>query len=178
MPAVKVSSGGTPRRTTMYASPLRRAHRLRPTMPPLGRGSTPTAALSATSPAFRVSFGAKRLRAIPFALPRQREPRPRPTTRRRQIGERLSKKGGRVGVGRAVGAQRLDEAQEVSRADSIGRIESPVNGRGRAERGWMRARAGQFEKVLQALTCPLLSPVVSHCWRIADEPWVKLSGTA
>ena len=31
--------------------------------------------------------------------------------------------------------------------------------------------------VLQESTCPLLSPVVSHCWRIADEPWVKLSGT-
>jgi hypothetical protein len=43
-----------------------------------------------------------------------------------------------------------------------------------------RARTcpGQFEKVLQDLMSPLFKPAVSHCWRIAEEPWVKLSGTA
>ncbi len=37
---------------------------------------------------------------------------------------------------------------------------------------------GHRENVLQELTCPLLSPVVSHLARCADEPCVKLSGTA
>ena len=36
----------------------------------------------------------------------------------------------------------------------------------------------QFPKVLQDLMSPLFKPAVSHCWRWADEPWVKLSGTA
>jgi hypothetical protein len=38
--------------------------------------------------------------------------------------------------------------------------------------------AHQFENVLQSLICPLFKPVVSHFWRCAEEPWVKLSGTA
>jgi hypothetical protein len=41
-----------------------------------------------------------------------------------------------------------------------------------------RSGAGQFENVLQDLMSPLFSPAVSHCWRCAAEPWVKLSGTA
>ena len=39
-------------------------------------------------------------------------------------------------------------------------------------------RAVQFENVSQALMSPLFKPAVSHFWRCADEPWVKLSGTA
>ena len=38
--------------------------------------------------------------------------------------------------------------------------------------------APQFENVLQESISPLFRPGLSHCWRIADEPWVKLSGTA
>ncbi len=41
-----------------------------------------------------------------------------------------------------------------------------------------RRGADQFEKVLQDLMSPLFRPAVSHCWRCAAEPWVKLSGTA
>ena len=41
-----------------------------------------------------------------------------------------------------------------------------------------RTCPGQFENVLQDLMSPLFKPAVSHCWRIAEEPWVKLSGTA
>ena len=32
--------------------------------------------------------------------------------------------------------------------------------------------------VLQSSTCPLFKPIVSHFCRCAEEPWVKLSGTA
>ena len=39
-------------------------------------------------------------------------------------------------------------------------------------------RAGQFENVSQSLMSPLFKPAVSHFCRIAEEPWVKLSGTA
>jgi hypothetical protein len=41
-----------------------------------------------------------------------------------------------------------------------------------------RTRADQFENVSQDLMSPLFKPAVSHCWRCAAEPWVKLSGTA
>ena len=41
------------------------------------------------------------------------------------------------------------------------------------------AKAGAYcVKVLQESTWPLFRPVVSHIARAADEPWVKLSGTA
>ena len=36
----------------------------------------------------------------------------------------------------------------------------------------------QFENVSQELMSPLFKPAVSHFWRCAEEPWVKLSGTA
>ena len=39
-------------------------------------------------------------------------------------------------------------------------------------------RAAQFENVSQSLMSPLLRPTVSHFWRCAEDPWVKLSGTA
>jgi hypothetical protein len=40
------------------------------------------------------------------------------------------------------------------------------------------ARLDQFENVSQLLMSPLFKPAVSHFWRWAEEPWVKLSGTA
>ena len=39
-------------------------------------------------------------------------------------------------------------------------------------------RAAQFENVSQSLISPLFKPAVSHFWRCAEDPWVKLSGTA
>ena len=36
----------------------------------------------------------------------------------------------------------------------------------------------QFENVSQELMSPLFKPMVNHFWRCAEEPWVKLSGTA
>lgn len=41
-----------------------------------------------------------------------------------------------------------------------------------------RTCPGQLENVLQDLMSPLFKPAVSHCWRMMEEPWVKLSGTA
>ena len=38
--------------------------------------------------------------------------------------------------------------------------------------------AAQFENVSHELMSPLFRPAVSHFWRCAEEPWVKLSGTA
>jgi hypothetical protein len=58
--------------------------------------------------------------------------------------------------------------------------------RDRGERASSRAhvteprtgRPGQFENVSQELMSPLFKPAVSHFCRCAEEPWVKLSGTA
>ena len=41
-----------------------------------------------------------------------------------------------------------------------------------------RPKPPHFENVSQERISPLLRPAVSHCWRNAEEPWVKLSGTA
>jgi hypothetical protein len=63
-------------------------------------------------------------------------------------------------------------------------LSAEVNSRERGQKRRPRVkpltlrRAGQFENVLQDLMSPLFKPAVSHCWRCAAEPWVKLSGTA
>jgi hypothetical protein len=59
------------------------------------------------------------------------------------------------------------------KADAPGKKRLPV-----ALKRPARTCSCQFENVLQDLMSPLFKPAVSHCWRIAEEPWVKLSGTA
>ncbi len=63
-------------------------------------------------------------------------------------------------------------------------IGPPIGAMGLVKRCERRTRealscpAVQFENVSQSLMSPLLRPAVSHFWRCAEEPWVKLSGTA
>ncbi len=66
-----------------------------------------------------------------------------------------------------------DRMKLDDRADAPGKKRVPV-----ALKRPARTCPAQFENVLQDLMSPLFKPAVSHCWRMMEEPWVKLSGTA
>jgi hypothetical protein len=66
----------------------------------------------------------------------------------------------------------LRSARIDGRDESMRRTGAQSRTRGTAD------RPTYWRKVSQASTCPLFKPMVSHFCRIADDPWVKLSGTA
>ena len=63
----------------------------------------------------------------------------------------------------------LQQNREIARGQCPGAATASSGG---------RSREPYCAKVLQLSISPLCNPVVSHFCRIAEEPWVKLSGTA